>query len=164
MPNEHGATSRPTLAYSPRDLLFDLLRRTATSGASDLHLKVGVLPTLRHEGDLIPVEDVPILTSQTILDFLRVMLTPHKFKTYEETHDLDVGFKLEGVSRFRVNVAQQRGTPTIAIRVTPDVPPTWEELGIPEVCKEFVRGRAGLVLVTGATGAGKSTTLAAMID
>jgi len=141
-----------------------LLRRTAQLGASDLHLKAGSSPALRIDGTLILQEDLPSLTPEEIELMLKGITTEDQWSAFEKNLELDFSHSLPGVARFRVNAGRQRESITLVARRLSLTIPTMDELGLPEVCKELVTKPRGLILVTGPTGSGKSTTLAAMID
>ena len=143
--------------------LPELLREMLDRGGSDLHLTVGVPPMLRLHGRLTPLEG-EALTPAATKDMAYSVLTDHQKQKFEEAKELDLSFGLKGVGRFRANVFQQRGAVAVAIRVIPTMIPTFEALGLPKVMADLCERPRGLVLVTGPTGSGKSTTLAAMID
>ena len=142
----------------------DLLRYAVSIGASDLHLTVSMPPTVRLHGALRPLEDVGRLDNQTLRDMLYGILTQHQREQFEADHELDTSHSIAGVGRFRVNVCMQRGTIAAALRPIPHEVPEFSTLGIPESVAAFANLRRGLVLVTGPTGSGKSTTLASLID
>jgi twitching motility protein PilT len=142
-----------------------LLRRAVDLGASDVHLKVDRAPLVRHDGSIDPVDGPPL--SESDLDTaLRTItaLAPQRYDQFQETGDLDLAYAPEGLPRFRVNVFRQRGAISIALRVIPAVVPAFEDLQLPPGVAMLAEQHRGLVLVTGATGSGKTTTLAAMVD
>ncbi|MBB6177431.1 twitching motility protein PilT [Anoxybacillus tengchongensis] len=142
----------------------DAMLRTAFElKASDIHLTVGIPPIFRINGDLKRYgQDV---LSPTDTEQMAKAIVPEKMWSYfEENGELDLSYSLAGVSRFRVNVFKQRGCISLAIRIVPTKIPTLDELQLPDVLKKMVTKPQGLILVTGPTGSGKSTTLAAMID
>jgi twitching motility protein PilT len=141
----------------------DLLRQTVDAKASDLHLTVGVPPTVRVWGKLQPLNHPP-LTPEDTFQLAYSMLNTFQKQKFEKTWELDLSYAVAGLGRFRVNVYRQRGAVGVACRVIPEVIPSIEELNIPLVVKDLCRLPRGLILVTGPTGHGKSTTLAAMID
>lgn len=144
--------------------LDDILKLGMSKGASDVHLKVGLPPILRINENLVPLKEVPPCSSDELSRMLYgIMNNIHK-KKFEETHELDVSHGVKGLGRFRVNVFQQRGTIGAVIRVIPVNVKTASELGLPDVISKLAEERRGLILVTGTTGSGKSTTLAAIID
>jgi twitching motility protein PilT len=142
----------------------DLLRNVTAHGASDLHIKAGSFPFMRLGGELRPVVDSVRLTQEDTLDMAFSMMSNRQKQRFKEVNEADIAYGLQGVGRFRANVFQQRGTVSIVLRVIPDQVRTSSELGLPPVIEKITDERRGLILVTGATGSGKSTTLAAMID
>ena len=142
----------------------DLLRRAVENKASDLHLKVGNHPYLRVDGILQPVADVPRITPEEMLSMAFSMMTNRQKQKFKETAELDMAYGVAGLGRFRVNVFQQRGNVGMVLRVIPTKIRTIEELNLPPVIDKICEEQRGLVLVTGTTGSGKSTSLAAMID
>ncbi|HKW88750.1 MAG TPA: type IV pilus twitching motility protein PilT [Candidatus Acidoferrales bacterium] len=142
----------------------DLLRRAVENKASDLHLKVGNHPYLRVDGILNPIADVPRVTPEEMLSMAFSMMTNRQKQKFKETAELDMAYGVAGLGRFRVNVFQQRGNVGMVLRVIPTKIRTIEELNLPTVIDKICEEQRGLVLVTGTTGSGKSTTLAAMID
>jgi twitching motility protein PilT len=141
-----------------------LLSVVKERSASDLHLKVGNHPILRVNGKLQPLTDLPVLSADTVQALIESMMTPEQFQVFRERLEMDFAYSLPGVSRFRVNVFQQRGSLGAAVRSIPMGVPTLEELGLPDIARRLAGLPRGLVLVTGPTGSGKSTTLAAMIN
>src|SRR5438034_1447035 len=142
----------------------DLLRRAVENKSSDLHLKVGNHPYLRVDGLLTPLTDVPRVTPEEMLSMAFSMMTNRQKQKFKETAELDMAYGVAGLGRFRVNVFQQRGTVGMVLRVIPTKIRTSEELNLPPVINKICEEQRGLVLVTGTTGSGKSTTLAAIID
>jgi twitching motility protein PilT len=142
----------------------DLLKVAASHGASDLHLKVGAFPMMRIGGELRPLADVPRLKQEDTLDMAFAMMSSRQKQRFKEASEVDIGYGLAGVGRFRANIFQQRGTVSVVLRVIPDVTKNTTELGLPPIIEKIAAERRGLILVTGSTGSGKSTTLAAMID
>src|SRR5256884_6962469 len=142
----------------------DLLRIAATHGASDLHLKVAAFPMMRIVGELHPVGDAPRLKQEDTLDMAFAMMSNRQKQRFKEASEVDIGYGVSGLGRFRANIFQQRGTVSIVLRVIPDQTKSSAELGLPPVIDRIAEERRGLILVTGSTGSGKSTTLAAMID
>lgn len=142
--------------------LKELLVNTLEMAASDLHLTVAVPPTVRKNGKLVQIGKEKLLPDD-IERFAREILE-EKYEEYEKTGEYDISYSLTGVGRFRVNVFKQRNSDAIAIRVIALKIPTIDELKHPQVIKEITNKHRGLVLVTGPTGSGKSTTLAAMIN
>ncbi|MGZ6758347.1 MAG: type IV pilus twitching motility protein PilT, partial [Gaiellaceae bacterium] len=146
--------------------LNPLLRRAVELGASDIHLKVGLPPILRRDGALGPLEESAMLTDRDVEAVLEVVgkRSPERLEAFKQSGDLDVAYQDEDLPRFRVNAFKQRGHISFAFRVIPKNVPTFEMLGLPPGVKRLADEHRGLVLVTGATGSGKTTTLAAMID
>jgi len=142
----------------------DLLRRAVENKASDLHLKVGNHPYMRVDGLLTPITDVPRITPEEMLSMAFSMMTNRQKQKFKETAELDMAYGVAGLGRFRVNVFQQRGNVGMVLRVIPTKIRTIEELNLPPVITKICEEQRGLVLVTGTTGSGKSTTLASMID
>jgi twitching motility protein PilT len=142
----------------------DLLRRAVEQKASDLHLKVGNHPYLRIDGILIPQTDVGRVSPEEMLSMAFSMMTNRQKQKFKETAELDMAYGVAGLGRFRVNVFQQRGNVGMVLRVIPTKIRTPDELSLPAVISKICEEQRGLVLVTGTTGSGKSTTLASMVD
>jgi len=142
----------------------ELLHMMAEHEASDLHLRVPAPPMLRVDGDLIAAEGLPRLSPEDIEEVFAQCTTEAQEQRFRQELELDFAYGVPGLARFRVNVMQQRGTMSIAFRRIPFSIPTMAGFGLPEVCKALIMKPRGLVLVTGPTGSGKSTTLAAMIE
>ncbi len=142
----------------------DLLRYAVSIGASDLHLTANMPPTVRLHGALRPMEDVGRLDIQTLRDMIFGILPQTQRERFEAEHELDTSHTIPGVGRFRVNVCLQRGSIAVALRPIPHEIPEFASLGLPEPVRSFTDLRRGLVLVTGPTGSGKSTSLASMVD
>ncbi|ACJ33006.1 Tfp pilus assembly protein, pilus retraction ATPase PilT [Anoxybacillus flavithermus WK1] len=140
-----------------------MLRAAFELKASDIHLTVGIPPIFRVNGDLKRYGQ-DALSSADTEQMAKAIVPENMWHHVEENGELDLSYSLHGVSRFRVNVFKQRGCISLAIRIVPTKIPTLEELQLPDVLKKIVTKPQGLVLVTGPTGSGKSTTLAAMID
>jgi len=143
-----------------------LLARAVEQGASDVHLKVGRPPMLRRDGAVAPFEGVEPLTDDD-LGAVLVHVTanvPDRRRTFDETGDLDIAYQSGDLPRFRVNGFRQRGAISFAFRAIPKTVPTFETLGLPKGVRRLAEEHRGLVLVTGATGSGKTNTLAAMVD
>lgn len=143
--------------------LEDLLRKAIELGASDLHITVGLPPTMRINGKLIPYGNGK-LTPKDTENYVREMLDESQYGEYIKAGEMDLSFSIQGVGRFRVNVFRQRGSDAMALRTVAPQVPTLDKLGMPSVLKELTNKTRGLILVTGPTGSGKSTTLAAMIN
>ncbi|HEX8162681.1 MAG TPA: type IV pilus twitching motility protein PilT [Pyrinomonadaceae bacterium] len=142
----------------------DLLRSATACGASDLHIKAGSIPVMRVDGELRPVLEAPRLKQEDTLDLAFSIMSNRQKQRFKEASEVDIAYGLSGVGRFRANVFQQRGTVSMVLRVIPDRVRTVTELGLPPVCERIAEEQRGLILVTGATGSGKSSTLAALID
>lgn len=143
--------------------LIDLVNLGTEKKASDIHITVGRPLTLRIDGTLIAITDKP-LTPEDTLELTHQALTESQMMVLEEKGELDFSFSSPGVGRYRVNAYRQRGTYGMALRIIPMSIPTMESLGLPTVFRDLARLPRGLILVTGPTGSGKSTTLASMID
>ena len=133
------------------------------SGASDLHLGQGQPPKVRRHGEILPISD-EILTKEQMSFMLSEICSPSRWQRYEETGDLDFAYEMDEDTRFRCNYLKQTGGYGAVFRIIPTKIKTLEELGVPSVIKTFGEMRGGIVLVTGPTGSGKSTTLAALMD
>jgi twitching motility protein PilT len=146
--------------------LNGLLRRAVELGASDIHLKVGQPPILRRDGDLGPMEGFPALDDTGLEAVLQIIgsRAPEKLQHFNDAGDIDIAYQDEDLPRFRVNAYRQRGAISFAFRVIPKTVPNFEQLSLPVGVRKLAEEHRGLVLVTGATGSGKTTTLAAMID
>jgi twitching motility protein PilT len=144
--------------------LIDLLRIAAEREASDLHLTVGVPPVLRINGSLVLLSEMPKLQPEEISRLILSSLTDVQRAHFESKWELDFSTGIPGIARFRVNVYRQRGSIGAAIRRIPFVIPHLEDLHLPKAVGGLVKKERGLVLVTGPTGSGKSTTLASMVD
>jgi len=143
--------------------ISDLLIMCKEKGASDLHLSSGAYPLLRIHGKLTPVDN-EIYSKDRVHEMIYEVLTDERKAQFEERHEIDFAIELSGVGRFRVNAFYQRKGESAAFRLIPARIKSIEELGLPPVCGTLARSKKGLLLVTGPTGSGKSTTLAAMID
>jgi len=148
------------MAASLQELLSAMVER----GASDLHLSCGTYPRIRLHGNLEPMEEFESLTPSDTSRLIYSVLTEAQQAHFDAGNDLDLSFGIEGLARFRCNVYRQRGAICAAMRVIPHQIRTFEDLRLPGIVKDLADRHKGLVLVTGPTGSGKSTTLAAMID
>ncbi len=144
--------------------IHQLLRIAIEQGASDIHLLVPAVPTLRINGILTPIEGEPPLTPNDTEEAFQSITTEKQRERFYDELELDFAYGLPGVARFRTNIALQRGSISLSLRCVPVEVPTIDQFGLPEVCKTLALKPRGLVLVTGPTGSGKSTTLAAMIN
>ncbi|MEW6059947.1 MAG: type IV pilus twitching motility protein PilT [Actinomycetota bacterium] len=142
----------------------ELLEIVLERGASDLHLTVGTPPTIRLHGDLLRLEDYPILTPRSLQAMMYAILPQKMRERLEQDLELDMSYALPGKARFRVNVYYQRDSIGAAFRLIPYEIKQVEELGLPAVVADLARYPRGFVVVTGPTGSGKSTSLAAMVD
>ena len=143
--------------------LVALLKKMPELPASDLHLRVGTRPVYRVNGKLVRV-NLPPVTQEDMERLVHQILTPERLQRFKKEYELDFAYQLETGERFRVNLFHQRETYAAAIRLINTYIPSFEELNLPDVIRKIADNRRGLVLVTGVTGSGKSTTLAAMID
>jgi len=143
--------------------IAELLQQTVSKGASDLHLSAGEPPRIRLDGDLCILEPTPFDATQ-VDALISEICTPEQRTRFEAEHELDFSHSIEGVGRFRVNIFRQGRGPGAVLRTIPDEIPSLESLGLPTLLSTLCEREKGLVLVTGPTGSGKSTTLAAMVD
>jgi len=142
----------------------DLLRMAMSFGASDLHLRAGSFPVIRVNGELRPAAGVNRLSQDETLEMAFSMMSNRQKQHFKEAYEVDIGYGVSGLGRFRVNIFQQRNSIGIVARVISDTIKTFSELGLPPVLSKIANEQRGLILVTGTTGSGKSTTLSAMID
>lgn len=143
--------------------IYDLLKTMIENNASDLHITTGSPPRMRIDGKLIPMDSPPLNPPDTKGLCYSILTDAQKHK-FEENNELDLSFGVKGLSRFRGNIFMQRGAVAGAFRTIPFEIKTFQDLGLPEIVNDLVKKPSGLILVTGATGSGKSTTLAAMVD
>jgi twitching motility protein PilT len=145
--------------------VMDSLRELVTKDGSDLHLKVGSCPLHRVHGELTLDRQSGVLTATDTEGALRSLLADeNKLEEFDQDHEVDFSYEIEGVARYRINAFLQRGTISMVCRAIPHKISTIEELSLPDVVRELAEEERGIVLLTGTTGSGKSTTLAAMID
>lgn len=144
-------------------LIEELLEMAKDKNASDLHISAGIPPVIRTDGNLIRAE-MPPLTSEDVEALIFPMLNNEQRRTLEQNWELDLSYGVYGLGRFRVNVYKDRGNYAAAFRTINSETPSFEELGLPEIVRTITEKPRGLILVTGPTGSGKSTTLATMID
>src|SRR5664280_1872649 len=142
----------------------DLLRIAMERKASDVHMKVGNYPHIRIDGELVPLTDQPRISAEEMLSMTFSMMSNRQKQKFKENAELDMAYGVAGLGRFRVNVFQQRGNVGVVLRVIPTKIRSLEEWYLPRIIDSICDEQRGLVLVTGVTGSGKSTTLAAMID
>lgn len=147
-----------------KDFIDGLLKRMYDMDGSDLHLKTDNYPLIRVHGDLMQQKDAPILTPEMTKELAYLLMTERQQKRYETELEMDLAYEIPGLARFRTNILVQRGNAGLVMRLIPTKVKTMEELFLPPVAKYFCERPRGLVLVTGPTGSGKSTTLAAMIN
>ncbi|MFN8163655.1 MAG: type IV pilus twitching motility protein PilT [Solirubrobacterales bacterium] len=150
--------SRPEFDFS------EVLRLMVDAKASDVHLTAGFPPAVRDKGHIRAMEGFPKLNAQQTREIVYGILNNDQRKRFENNQQLDFAYAIPGVARFRVNCYFQRGSVSAAFRLVPQQIPSLDSLGVPRVLRELTRKPRGFVLVTGPTGSGKSTTLAAMID
>jgi twitching motility protein PilT len=144
--------------------LNDILQIAIKGNASDIHLKAGLPPLFRVDGALVPLKNGERLTPEHLHGMVNNIMTPGQKSHFEKNHEVDLAYSIAGLGRFRVNAFMQRGTVGIVFRVIPFGVKTIEQLHLPKVVERIAMEPRGLILVTGTTGSGKSTTLAAMID
>jgi twitching motility protein PilT len=144
--------------------LKELAQEAAQARASDIFFKAGSPPMMRVDGKITNLGEHPELSPDECEQLAYSIMTHEQIGRFERRHELDLAFQIDGVARFRANVYQQRGSIGLVLRIIPLVIYSLEQLGMPEALADLARQRQGLVLVTGPTGCGKSTTLAAMID
>ena len=161
-PEATGVDGRPHPQHDPH--FTHLLRIMVERHASDLHLSSGMAPLIRLSGRLAPAGDFPKLTADETRTIAQSLLNDEQRERFEQDQDIDFSFLVPGLARFRCCVYTQRGAVSIALRVVPVAIPALESLGLPPIIPRLAQRPQGLVLVTGPTGSGKSTTLAAMID
>ncbi|HEV2360588.1 MAG TPA: PilT/PilU family type 4a pilus ATPase, partial [Acidimicrobiales bacterium] len=141
-----------------------LLRRLAESDGSDLHMKVGSPPRIRVNGELIRLTDEPTIESNDTESIARAIMHDKTWESYENKHEADFAYSVQGLGRFRVNAFRQRGSTGLVMRRVRQGARSFQELNLPDVVRRLADEPRGLVLLTGPTGCGKTTTLAAMID
>jgi len=144
--------------------LNEILQVALRAGASDIHLKAGLPPMFRVDGALVPLKDARRLPPEEIARMALGIMNDYQKEKFKQTNEVDLAYGVPGLGRFRVNIFQQRGTLGVVLRVIPFKIQTIEQLMLPKVLEKVAAEQRGLVLVTGTTGSGKSTTLAAMID
>lgn len=144
--------------------IFSLLLMAAEHGASDLHLVAGDKPQIRLDGEMGTLEEASVLTPVYLQESLDKLISEQEKAEFERQHELDFACSIDGLGRVRGNAALQRGTISFVFRILPVLIPDIDELGLPKVCKDLVLKKRGLVVVSGPTGSGKSTTLTSMIN
>ncbi len=163
-------SDRPTSGYKKEELrsatehhIDDILRMALERKASDIHITVGLPPMIRLDGEIVPLP-FHELTPRDARRLIYDTLTNDQLERFETKHELDFGYSVKDLARFRFNVYMQRGSVAGALRVIPTKIPPFESLGLPQVIREVSKRTSGLILVTGPTGSGKTTTIASMID
>ncbi|MBU0727860.1 type IV pilus twitching motility protein PilT [Patescibacteria group bacterium] len=145
--------------------LKQTMQAVIEAGSPDLHLQVGQPPVIRlRNGDLSALANTEPVTKEDVDAVINEITNEDQKKTFDDNHQVDFSYQIEGLSRFRVNVFEERNGPSIAFRIISEVIPTIEELELPEIVKTLAMQPHGLVLITGQTGMGKSTTLASVVD
>jgi twitching motility protein PilT len=142
----------------------DLLRMAMSFAASDIHLRAGSYPVIRVNGELRPISGISRLTQDETLEMAFSMMSNRQKLHFKDAFEVDIGYGVSGLGRFRVNIFQQRGSIGIVARVIADYVRNFSELGLPPILTKISEENRGLILVTGTTGSGKSTTLSAMVD
>jgi len=142
----------------------ELLKKMAADGVSDIHFKVGRPPLVRVNGVLKHLKDAAVLRPEDTESMAKFFLSEAMYERFLKNLEADSSYSVKDVSRFRVNVFRQRGSISLILRIIPNRIPTLEELGLPPVVQSLLDAQRGLILVTGVTGSGKSSTLAAMVD
>jgi twitching motility protein PilT len=142
----------------------ELLRMAMNFGASDLHLRAGNHPVIRVNGELRVMTGLPCLEVNEMLEMAFSMMSNRQKQHFRDNFEVDIGYGVPDLGRFRVNIFQQRGSVAIVARIIPDRIRGFAELGLPPILRKISEERRGLILVTGTTGSGKTTTLAAMVD
>lgn len=142
----------------------ELMQQTFQMGASDLHILVGVPPSVRIHGTLMPLPNLPVLDTETAKVLVESLMSEEQKKRFAENKELDMSYSLSGVGRFRVNIYWQKKTMAAALRTIKEKAPTIDELRLPKICHQFTTLKQGFILVTGPTGSGKSSTLSAIIE
>ena len=141
-----------------------LLHGMVAKAASDLHVKAGSPPGYRIDGEVQQQQEYGSLTPEMTSDLARQLMSPEQWERFQKEKDIDFSYAVKNLARFRVNALHQRNAVGLVVRLIPDQIPDYKKLGLPQICLDFAAKPRGLVLVTGPTGSGKSTTLAAMID
>jgi len=142
----------------------DLLKISAQRGASDLHMKVGTYPIMRLNGALVPIDEAERISVEDVIKVCKTVMNQGQLDVFKKNNDLDFAYSVPGLGRFRANAFVQRGAIGFVFRLIPMVIPSFEELSMPAAVAKLAMEERGLILVTGTTGSGKSTTLAAIID
>ncbi len=159
----HDISATDPSSHGPREV-DELLLKTIEMGGSDLHLSVGSAPAVRVHGELRRLVEYEELTPLSVCQLIEPMMSAKQLDSFMDTRELDMAYAIKDVGRFRVNVMMQRGSVGAVMRVVPHEVRSLEMLGMPEIVASFAELPRGLVLVTGPTGSGKSTTLASLVD
>jgi len=144
--------------------IYDIMQKAKNAGASDVHITVGVPPKMRVNGSLLSVEGYDRLMPQDTLDVVMSIANEEQRRRFEDIGEYDMSFSIPALGRYRVNIFKQRGSAGLALRLVGTEIPNPEKLGVPKAVVDLHERKRGLVLVTGPTGSGKSTTLASIID
>lgn len=148
------------------ETIFDIngfLKKAVEEGASDVHLRIDEVPVVRKDGKIVKT-NYPLIKEKDISHVLNIVLPKYLRTKVQAAYDLDFSYEIKGISRFRINLARQLGNTSLVFRIIPYEIPTFEELKLPPAINTFAKFHSGIVLVTGATGSGKSTTIASLID
>ena len=148
------------------EIIFDIntfLKKAVEEGVSDVHLRIGEVPVVRKDGKIVKT-NYPVINEKDISHVLNVVLPKYLRTKVQAAFDLDFSYEIKGVSRVRINLARQLGNTSLVFRIIPYEIPTFKELRLPPALNNFARFHSGIVLVTGPTGSGKSTTIASLID
>jgi twitching motility protein PilT len=164
METSHSAVALLDELSGDRAALDRMLTEIVQAGGSDLHITAGAAPTMRLHGHLYALAGYAPLNSAETSALVRTVVTDEQWRLFEDRHELDLAYSVGGVSRFRVNLYQQRGSYGAAFRTIPHEIKALEDLGVPDTVARFAALPRGLVLVTGPTGSGKTTTLASLLD
>ncbi len=163
-PNDSATTGDAAAAADPLKLLGQVLSAAVRVKASDIHLRTRNHPILRVDGSLRAIRELPPLSPETMESMARGIMSPRQQAIFEQSHQVDLSIGFKDIGRVRANVFFQRGSISMVLRVISANIPTPAELRLPDIVAGFIRAERGLVLITGATGSGKSTTLAALIN
>ena len=152
------------MAINYKKELEDIIDLVIAENGSDIHLSIGTHPMIRVSGSLIPLLKKPVLTTEDVTEFMKVLLNPLQFAEYTTRREVDFSYEYKDGIRFRGNGFYQRGGMSLALRFIPNVIKTLSELGIPPIIESFTQRPQGFFLCVGPVGQGKSTTLAAMVE
>ena len=155
---------KPKLTNGKLENVDDVLKRGIEKGASDIHLVVFKSPVFRINGELMDDMEIPVLTEDDCKNYARELCTEEQWRTFESVGEIDLSYDIKNISRFRVNIFRQRQGISIVVRIIPQKIPELSSLNLPNVLKDVIDNHQGLILVTGPTGSGKSTTMASMIQ